>query len=161
MWFFKKTKAESDEATASDRIANKLAATGIKIQTLFSNKMNKLFLNTSSAKLKRLLIIFCIVSGGCSIYLFSTAIFTESNAGGFKVEAIKSPKHFSNTGDEKINKESEVDEKTFYQIVQFERYMDSLKQHKISVYDSILQARPGLMDSVQVLKQIYLSQKQK
>jgi hypothetical protein len=39
--------------------------------------------------------------------------------------------------------------------------MDSLKLNRTNEYDSILQARPGLMDSVQVLEQIYLSQKQK
>ena len=39
--------------------------------------------------------------------------------------------------------------------------MDSLKQNKNKQYDSILGARPGLMDSVQVLEEIYYSQKQK
>lgn len=71
------------------------------------------------------------------------------------------PKHFNKTGDEELAPEAYVDEETWLQIKQFRNYMDSLKQKARNEYDSILQARPGLMDSVQMLEQIYLSQKQK
>ena len=70
------------------------------------------------------------------------------------------PKHFDKTGDEVIP-EAYVDEETFYKMQGFKKYMDSLKQNKSKQYDSIMQARPGLMDSVQVLEEIYYSQKQK
>ena len=71
------------------------------------------------------------------------------------------PKHFDKTGDETVMPDATVDEQTYLQIQDFRKYMDSLKLNRTNEYDSILQARPGLMDSVQVLEQIYLSQKQK
>ena len=71
------------------------------------------------------------------------------------------PKHFNKTGDETVIPEATVDEQTYLQIQDFRKYMDSLKLNRANEYDSILQARPGLIDSVQALEQIYYSQKQK
>ncbi len=115
----------------------------------------------NNKKLKALLILFCLSAGGDSIYLTVNAITgPEKQQKSFKVDQVDVPKHFDETGDE-IMTDAYVDEETFYKIQGFKKYMDSLKQNKGNQYDSILQARPGLMDSVQVLEEIYYSQKQK
>lgn len=165
MWLFKKKKKElqsEEKATMSDKVAGKIAGVGIKAQRLFAERMNKLFMKTNYKRLKLILIFFCVSAGGYSIYLIANSVFSaEQKQQSFEIQQMDIPKHFNKTGDETVMPEATVDEQTYVQIQDFRKYMDSLKLNRANEYDSILQARPGLMDSVQVLEQIYLSQKQK
>lgn len=150
------------KVTVSDKVAGKIAGLGIKIQQLFAEKMNRIFMKTDYKRLKLILILFCISAGGYSIYLVANSIISPGKIQkGFEIQQMDVPKHFNKTGDEELMPDAYVDEETWQQIKQFRNYMDSLKQKSRNEYDSILQARPGLMDSVQMLEQIYLSQKQK
>ncbi|MBY0477730.1 MAG: hypothetical protein K2Q24_08775 [Chitinophagaceae bacterium] len=165
MWLYKakqKEKETVDKVTVSDKVAGKIAAAGIKLQQIFAEKMNKLFMKTDFKRLKIILIIFCIGAGGYSIYLIANSVISaDRKQNSFEVQKMDVPRHFDKTGDENLIPEAYVDEETYQQVKQFRNYMDSLKQKRRNEYDSILQARPGLMDSVQMLEQIYLSQKQK
>lgn len=146
----------------SDKVAGKIAGIGIKAQQLFAEKMNRTFMKTDFKRLKLVLIVFCITAGGYSIYLIANSVFSpERKQKAFEIQQMDIPKHFNKTGDETVMPEATIDEQTYLQIEVFRKYMDSLKLNSTNEYDSILQARPGLMDSVQVLEQIYLSQKQK
>ena len=165
MWLFKKKKTElqSEEKTSmSDKVAGKIAGVGIKAQQLFTEKMNKLFMKTDFKRLKLILIFFCVSAGGYSIYLIANSVFSpERKQKSFEIQQMDIPKHFNKTGDETVMPEATIDEQTYLQIQDFRKYMDSLKLNRTNEYDSILQARPGLIDSVQMLEKIYLSQKQK
>lgn len=165
MWLFKKRKKEvqsDDKTTVSDKVAGKIAGVGIKAQQLFAEKMNRTFMKTDFKRLKLILIFFCVSAGGYSLYLIANSVFShERKEKAFEIQAMDIPKHFDKTGDETVMPDATVDEQTYLQIQDFRKYMDSLKLSRANEYDSILQARPGLMDSVQVLEQIYLSQKQK
>lgn len=165
MWLYKakqKEKETVDKVTVSDKVAGKIAAAGIKLQQLFAEKMSRLFMKTDFKRLKIILILFCICAGGYSIYLIAKSVISpDRKQNSFEVQQMDVPKHFDKTGDENLIPEAYVDEETYQQVKQFRNYMDSLKQKRRNEYDSILQARPGLMDSVQMLEQIYLSQKQK
>ncbi len=165
MWLYRrkqKDKETGDKVTASDKVAEKIAAAGIKLQQLFAEKMNRLFMKTDFKRLKIILILFCICAGGYSIYLIANSVISpDRKQNSFEVQQMDVPKHLDKTGDENLIPEAYVDEETYHQVKQFRNYMDSLKQKRRNEYDSILQARPGLMDSVQMLEQIYLSQKQK
>jgi hypothetical protein len=163
MWLFKKQKKKNEAGNAvSDKVAGKIARAGIIAQSRFANGMNKMFTGMNVKRLKLSLIIFCIGCGGYSIYLFTDAIVNPAaNQNIIKIEQAIVPKHFNKTGDETIAAENMVDEETFKQIQQFKHYLDSLKQNKSYLYDSIITARPLLMDTVLMLEQIYYSQKQK
>jgi hypothetical protein len=163
MWLFKKQKKNGETANAvADKVAGKIAKIGIVIQNKFANGMNKMFIGMNVKRLKLSLIIFCVGCGGYSIYLFTEAIVRPtSNQNTIKIEQAVVPKHFNKTGDEIIATENSVDEETFNQIQLFKHYLDSLKQNKSYLYDSIITARPLLMDTVLMLEQIYYSQKQK
>lgn len=165
MWLYKgkqKDKETVDKVTVSDKVAGKIAGLAIKLQQLFAEKMNRIFMKTDFKRLKIILIIFCIGAGGYSIYLIANSVISpDRKQNSFEVQQMDVPKHFNKTGDENLIPEAYVDEEIYQQIKQFGNYMDSLKQKRRNEYDSILQARPGLMDSVQMLEQIYLSQKQK
>ena len=165
MWLFKKRKKEvqsDNKTTVSDKVAGKIACVGIKAQQLFAEKMNRIFMKTDFKRLKLILIFFCVSAGGYSIYLIVNSVFNpERKQKALEIQQMDIPKHFNKSGDETIMPEATIDEQTYLQIQDFRKYMDSLKLNRTNEYDSILQARPGLMDSVQVLEQIYLSQKQK
>ena len=163
MWLFKKQKKKTETASVvADKIAEKIARAGIIVQSRFANGMNKIFTGMNVKRLKLSMIIFCIGCGGYSIYLFTEAIVSPAaNQNKIKIEQAVIPKHFNKTGDEIIAVENVVSEETFNQIQQFKHYLDSLKQKKSYLYDSILTARPFLMDTVLMLEQIYYSQKQK
>lgn len=165
MWLFKKRKKEvksDDKTTVSDKVAGKIAGVGIKAQQVFAENMNRLFMKTDFKRLKLILIFFCVSAGGYSIYLIADSVFSpERKQKALEIQQMDIPKHFNKSGDETIMPEATIDEQTYLQIQDFRKYMDSLKLNRTNEYDSILQARPGLMDSVQVLEQIYLSQKQK
>ena len=143
-------------------MAGKIVKAGIIVQSKFADGMTKMFTGMNVKRLKLLLIIFCIGCGGYSIYLFADAIVSPAaSQNTIKIEQAVVPKHFDKTGDEIIAAENSVDEETFNQIQQFKHYLDSLRQNKSYLYDSILTARPLLMDTVLLLEQIYYSQKQK
>lgn len=165
MWLFRKRKKETlsdGKLSVLDNVAGKIAGVGIKAQRLFADKMNKLFMNTDFKRLKLILIGFCFCAGGYSLYLIINSVIShDKKQKAFEVQQVDVPKHLNKSGDECVVVEPMVDEVTWQQIKDFRHYMDSLKQNKKVEYDSILQARPGLMDSVQMLEQIYLSQKQK
>lgn len=162
---FKKKKKEvqsDDKTTVSDKVAGKIASVGIKVQQLFAENMNRIFMKTDFKRLKLILIVFSVCAGGYSIYLIVNSVFSpERKQKALEIQQMDIPKHFNKSGDETIMPEATIDEQTYLQIQDFRKYMDSLKLNRTNEYDSILQARPGLMDSVQVLEQIYLSQKQK
>ena len=165
MWLYKRVRKDKElggNETVSDKVAGKIAGIGIRLQQLFAEKMNRIFMKTDYKRLKLILIFLCVSAGGYSIYLIVNSVFSpERNQKAFEVQQMDIPKHFNKTGDETVMPEATVDEQTYLQIQGFRKYMDSLKLNRTDEYDSILQARPGLIDSVQMLEQIYLSQKQK
>lgn len=54
-----------------------------------------------------------------------------------------------------------VDEDTWQKIQVFKQYMDSLRLSESKKYDSIILSRPGLMDSIAMVEELYYSQKSK
>lgn len=163
MWLFKRQKKKVEPGNAvSDKVAGKIAKAGLAVQIKFAKGMNKIVAGMNTKRLKLYLIIFCIGCGGYSIYLFTDAIVnTDANNKALQIDKTSIPSHFDNTGDDIIAPDNSVDEETFNQIQQFKQYLDSLKQSRSYLYDSILSARPLLMDTVLMLEQIYYSQKQK
>ena len=163
MLLFKKQKKKVEAGNAvSDKVAGKIAKAGIAVQNKFAKVMDKIVAGMNTKRLKLYLIIFCIGCGGYSIYLFTDAIISpDVNNKALQIDKASIPKHFDNTGDDIVAPDNSVDEETFNQIQQFKQYLDSLKQSRSYLYDSILSARPLLMDTVLLLEQIYYSQKQK
>lgn len=158
--FDRKRSKEQKENRLQDKVAGRIAGAGIKLQTKFADLMNKTFSGMNTNKLKTLLIIFCLGCGGYSIYLVANAIFSSNILQpSFQIDQVDVPKHFDKAGDEIVQPENYVDEETYRKIQGFKQYMDSLRINKSKLYDSLIIARPGLMDSVLMLEQIYHQQK--
>lgn len=158
----KQTDSSQKNDAFRNTVAEKIAGILINEQVKLCNEVNKHLSRMSIQKLKTMLIIFCIGAGGYSMYLIGISI-----AGGGKTEEVNKvgrlslPKHFQKTGDELKITENYIDDKSFNKIEQVKNYLDSLKFSNKKVYDSILKARPLLLDSISILEAIYYSQKQK
>lgn len=107
--------------------------------------MNKKVSRVSPQKIKVGLIIFCLFWGGLSIYFIGHSIFGK-NEPVIKTNPMIIPKHIPQSIDEKTD--SMINWETYSQIKAFKKYMDSTGQV----------TPPGLLDSMNVLEQIYLSQ---
>ncbi len=112
--------------------------------------MNKYISKIPARKLKTVLVVFCLLGGGFSIYLITHAIFgTDKKQVPIEVKQMNSPKHFDKTGSEINEPENYITDEMYREIQEYKHSMDSLG-HPI---------RPGLMDSIKILEQIYHSHK--
>lgn len=145
-------KNEKNAAAANwtDKAAGTIAGVGIKLQTKFAITMNRLTSKIPGKKLKILLVAFCLISGGFSLYLGGHAIFGKAKKQpALQIEQMQRPQHFDKTGSEINEGENTVPEDLYRDIQEYKHYMDSLGQP----------IRPGLRDSIEILEQIYYSQK--
>ena len=80
----RKRKAEVDNTapTMSDKIAEKVAGTCMRVQKSFADNMNKALERMSNRQLKMALVLFCLIAGGYSLYLIVNAITTHPKTSG-------------------------------------------------------------------------------
>ena len=102
-----------------------------------------------------LLIFFVLSTSTYSIYLAVSAI-AEKDGTLITVTPIKKPRYTTETG-ETDKEAAEVSEAQYRRIKRFRVYMDSLARSPSgkTLYDSINSHRPGLMDSLQLIEQLY------
>lgn len=106
-----------------------------------------------------LLAIFCVLFGGGSIYIMVRAV--ENPTGRLRIEKMSFPRYA--TGDDTSSTFQPtvvLTEKQYRNIQRFKKYMDSLQTTTAGKlkYDSIIKARPGLIDSIVFIEEIYLQQ---
>lgn len=143
--FWKRKSKEIKENPLLDKVAGKIAGGFIWLQTKFGDWMNKIFTRMNRKKLKIILTTFCIVSGGLSLYFFVDAIVSKPKA-KFKIDLVRMPQHFDKSGDEVMENVMPTD--IYEQIQDYKKYMDSIGQP----------IRPGMLDSMRILEEIYLQQ---
>jgi hypothetical protein len=158
---FKKRRSKSNEQPMQDKAAKGIAKLLLSIQMSFTNLMNRITKNMSIKSIKILLILFCLFGGGFSIYLVAAAILKpDSRQPELKIDRVNVPKYYDKSGNETLQSDQYVDQETYHQIQEYELFMDSLgkTQSGLRLRDSILLTRPGLADSIRMLKEIYQSQ---
>lgn len=120
------------------------------------------YLNAKASKLngKQLFIslcVFCLVFGGWSGYVIWQGFY--SSAKTLHIQSVSIPKHGIQP---KINAPiiNALPGRELKEIEKFQQYLDSLQlstggKH---VYDSIVHNRPGLLDSLRFIQQLYYEQ---
>ena len=99
----------------TDKAAERIAGTGIRLQGKFASVMHKLSAGLSMKRLKVWLVVFCIAWGGLSVFFVVAAIFREDKLQpSYKVDAIKRPVVVEPTEEELSG--PMVDEATYQQI---------------------------------------------
>jgi hypothetical protein len=109
-----------------------------------------------------MLSFFCLSAGGCSLLLIAGSLLTN-RAVSFPVTQVKRSLHIAQSGDEKTKAITIVTKEEYEKIHRFRHYMDSLSKNPAGekCHDNILIDRPGLMDSVILIENIYQSQTKK
>lgn len=139
-----------------EKVANKIV-TGIKmLHQRWADMMQKVSNKIPLRKRKWMVILFVLGAGGYSLYLVALSI-SGPHRQGLHITSIKSPKYITSPGDINNKKVGRIPEHEYKKIQAFKNYMDSLgRTIKGSIIrDSIIQTRPGLLDSVQQIETIY------
>ncbi|MBN8876818.1 MAG: hypothetical protein J0I32_04675 [Sphingobacteriales bacterium] len=159
---FKRNKRQESTISVNEKVATKIVRAVALVQQRWARYMERKSERLSIATKKKLVILFCLATGGYSIYLAGESLFQKQSS-VMKVTFIKRPQYVTQTGDEKLSPSIIISEKEYAKIVQFRKYMDSLAATRSGKWkaDSILVARPGLMDSINHLEQLYHLQTKK
>lgn len=131
-----------------DKVAGKLAAVLLQVQKRFAEFMNNKTQGCSIRKLKVSFFILCTALLSLSIGCIVNAFTKYPAPRSITVTRMR----FAPLMKEKKEPVKMVTADEYKRLLLFRKYMDSLH------YDSILLSRPGLMDSVSMLEQIYLQQ---
>ncbi len=152
----KKRTRNDNNHLLMERVANRIASVMLSIQLRFAVFMDSKT-SSMSTKAKWLwLLVFCLVSGGFSIYALLGTFKQHQNS--MKPSQLSVPKYYDRMAS-KTNGQP-VSEKDIEKINAFKKYLDSMRlssKGKIW-YDSILRTRPGLIDSIRAIEEIYYSQ---
>ena len=135
---------------ASQRLADAIVRKMIMVQTRWADFMQRKTERLSVKGKKLFLILFCILTSTISCCIIITSFTTHSKQ-NYSVTAIHTPQHI--TGEQK--ERPSISNSVYSNIERFKNYMDTCDRH---IKDSILRFRPGLMDSVLAIEQIYKHQ---
>ena len=134
---FKRRK--SNESLLKDEVAMKVVKLLLKVQVKFSKVMSSFTKNFSAKKLKVLLVVFCLLGGGSSIYLIAEAIFKDKMQPALKIEKINFPKYY----DQDPETGRIINPDSYEALQSFRRHIDSIQQVR---FDSVLKLK--LADSL-------------
>ncbi|WP_207515935.1 hypothetical protein [Longitalea luteola] len=163
MWWNRKKKQEngSPDSRSARRLTSGVSNYVTEKQTKIAGFLNRKTEKLSAGGKKAFLFAVCLLFGGMSLYLVVKPFWRPSAPdASIKPKAISVPEHANKTGDENLYPRVLVTEADIKEVRDFKRYTDSLKNtaNGRSLYDSILRARPGLMDTVGMLEELYLLQ---
>ena len=158
----KKKRKPSIENADQERIAKNIVVKCLRMQQHWA-----IFMQDRSERLSRrwkviMLSFFCVCAGGFSFLLITRNLISNHTV-SFRVIQVKTPLYIGKAGDEKTKVISIVTNGEYERIQRFRKYMDSLARSLSGKkrYDYILMDRPGLMDSIILIENIYQSQTKK
>ncbi len=109
-----------------------------------------------------MLSFFCLSAGGLNLLLIAKSLLSDETV-SFPVTHVKAALHITKSEDIKTKAIAIVTKEEYEKIQRFRHYMDSLSKNPSGKkrYDNILIDRPGLMDSLFLIENIYQSQTKK
>jgi hypothetical protein len=155
---FKKISSKPDkkEGTASTT-ENPLGKSVERIKRKSADYLGKKAAKISPGAQFGWLLFYMISTGGFCLYLMAQIFSGEHKIPSFTPE--KKPWEVPASEGQSYNSDATLNEMERERIESFSNYMDSLRQISTGhAYDSIVQARPGLMDSLAIVERYYESQ---
>jgi hypothetical protein len=98
-----------------------------------------------------ILVLFCLLGSWASLSILLQAVRKEGNA--VVVTTITVPKSVHSSP--LLSKPDTVLDQAINRIEQVSFWLDSLHTHHPAIYDSLVTARPGLVDSIQFIRHYY------
>lgn len=147
---------------AQEKIANHIVSVCFRFQKKWAELMQRYTERLSRNGKLIMFFLFCLIGGSLSLYLIGSSTMPGS-ASSFTITHFKATPFAGKSGDENTKASIEVTKAEYEKIQRFRLYMDSLARSPSGnkVYDSILKHRPGLMDSVLFIENIYQPQPKK
>jgi hypothetical protein len=107
------------------------------------------------------LFVFCLLFGCISICIIIKSIADRQST--ISIHAITVPSNIDKSNNGLRQQQAIVSEKEFHRIELFKHYMDSLQKNLTGrcLFDSIMKARPHLIDSIRLLENMYQLQSSK
>jgi hypothetical protein len=161
--FRKRKKTGTTETVESnDKILRQMVNTCLRLQTGWALWMGRRTERLSRKTLFLLLLTFTALAGGYCIYLIGQS-FMGNQANAISITPIRKPGHVLQAGDVASQPDMIVSKTDYQGIIRFRGYMDSLTRSPAgkAAYDSIVLSRPGLLDSIRFIEEIYQSQTKK
>lgn len=157
-----KTHGSPNENIAKERIANSIVSACLRFQQRWADSMQRRTERLSRNGKLIILSLFCLTAGSLSVYLIASSVKSHK-ASSFTVIHLKKTPYAIKAGDENTKALLIVTKEEYEKIQRFRFYMDSLAGSPSGkkLYDSILSQRPGLMDSILLIENIYQSQNKK
>ncbi|MGC4102307.1 hypothetical protein [Ferruginibacter sp.] len=154
--FFRKKKEVLHRDLVQDKVATKIVTNVTAFQTKWAIYMQKASNRLSCRSKKVATIAIVLFASVYSLYIIAASLIEKPKA-TYTISKIHVSSHATQTGDEKLFTKNIIPENEYNKIVRFHHYMDSLNQ-TISgkrIADSIIQRRPGLLDSSLELRRLY------
>lgn len=106
-----------------------------------------------------ILICFIVFTSGCSIYVIVDS-FSQTITNTISIVPITKPTNAKEPAGEMVKNNASISKIEYDRIIRFRRYMDSLGRSPTGkkTQDSIMQYRPGLLDSITIVENQYHSQ---
>ncbi len=155
----KQFAATNKSSTPTDRMAAMIVRLIQQLQGRFVQLMKAIVNKLGVAQSKIVFIAVLSITGFYSLYILGAALlYPKKGIQLFKPSAIQQPKIIYKDDRNDHKGLSVEDSITAEKIKYLMSYFDSLELKQPKQYDSILQSRPGLMDSIRMLAQFYSSQ---
>ena len=153
-------KRKEKREPVSEKAAGIIARTILAIQRGFAEWMGRRTASLGRGGKIGLLVIVCVVFGGLSVASLVKVFTGPGESESWKPSAVRVPGYYDKTRDASANEVAIVSPSAYMKMRAFRRYMDSLKGTATGKleYEKIMKARPGLMDSVRFLEELYHSQ---
>ena len=155
MRLFKKNKKK--ESVLTDKAAGWVANGILKVQQKFANALEKISASWKTKQQWIFLYMVCLVFGGLSLVAIIKPFNKKSQNILSKPAAIKTPRMIPDKNQNSVT----ITNDEIRQVHVFKHSLDSLsktEEGKIKV-KNFLTHRPGLMDSLAMVEQLYYSQK--
>jgi hypothetical protein len=135
-----------------------LTGRGAALQKNWAGWMGLQASRLSLQKQKLALLLFICLTGSYFVFLMAQSILGY-HGNGLSITPLSKPAHATATGAEIKESHFPVSRAEYLKVTRFRDYMDSLARNASGkgIHDSILLARPGLMDSLTLIENYYQS----
>ncbi|HSZ86924.1 MAG TPA: hypothetical protein VK787_12900 [Puia sp.] len=127
-------------------------------QHSIADKIHERTKHFSVRKKKIILILFCALFSTVSAYTIFDTLTKKFPNGDFNINRISIPHNIGRNFQQPFGN---IDSGTFNRVEHFRFYLDSLKTANASSFESIINIRPNLIDSILAFEKIYQSQLKK
>ncbi|TWI77995.1 hypothetical protein IQ13_4239 [Lacibacter cauensis] len=148
-----------NDSMPTDRMAAIIVRIIQQLQERFVRLMKAIINKLGVSQSKIMFGVVLSTAGFYSLYIIGTALLQPSKGlQFFKPSAIQQPEIIYQNDRNDPMRLPVKDSITAAKIKNLKMYFDSLQKKYSKQYDSILQSRPGLIDSIRMLAQFYSSQ---